>query len=33
MPESPANLEIDVLEIEGGSGELGFEDAAAGSDT
>ena len=28
VPESPANLEI-----EGGSDELGFEDAAAGSDT
>ena len=33
VPESPGNLEIDVLEIEGGSDELGFEDAAVGSDT
>ena len=31
--ESPGNLEIDALEIGGGSDELGFEDAAAGSDT
>ena len=33
VPESPANLEIDALEIRGGSNELGFEDATAGSDT
>ena len=33
VPESLANLEIDALEIGGGSNELGFEDAAAGSDT
>ena len=34
VPESPANLEIGSLEIlGGGSDELGFEDAAAGSDT
>ena len=33
VPESPRNLEIDALEIGGGSDELGFEDAAAGSDT
>ena len=33
MPKSPGNLEIDALEIGGGSDELGFEDAAAGSDT
>ena len=33
VPESPANLEIDALEIRGGNDELGFEDAAAGSDT
>ena len=33
VPESPANLEIDALEIGGGSDELGFEDVAAGSDT
>ena len=33
VPESPGNLEIDALEIGGGSDELGFEDAAAGSDT
>ena len=32
VPESPTNLEIDALEIGGGSDELGFEDAAAGSD-
>ena len=32
VPESPANLEIDTLEIGGGSNELGFEDTAAGSD-
>ena len=31
--ESPANLEIDALEIGGGSDELGFKDIAAGSDT
>ena len=31
--ESPKNLEIDALEIGGGSDELGFEDTAAGSDT
>ena len=31
--ESPGNLEIDALEIGGGSDELGFEDAAAGSNT
>ena len=31
--ESPGNLEIDALEIGGGSDELGFSDAAAGSDT
>ena len=31
--ESPANLEIDALEIGGGSDELGFEDAVAGSNT
>ena len=33
VPESPGNLEIDALEIGGGSDELGFENAAAGSDT
>ena len=33
VPESPGNLEIDALEIEGGSDELGFEDTAAGYDT
>ena len=33
VPESPGNLEIDALEIGGGSDELGFEDTAAGSDT
>ena len=33
MLESLANLEIDALEIGGGSDELGFEDAVAGSDT
>ena len=33
VPESPANLEIGSLEIGGGSDELGFSDAAAGSDT
>ena len=33
LPKSPANLEIDSLEIGGGSDELGFEDAAASSDT
>ena len=31
--KSPANLEIDALEIEGGSDELGFEDTTAGSET
>ena len=33
VPKSPTNLEIDSLEIGGGSDELGFEDAAVGSDT
>ena len=33
VPESPGNLEIDALEIGGGSDDLSFEDAAAGSDT
>ena len=33
VPESPANLEIDALEIGGGSDELGFEESTAGSDT
>ena len=33
VPESPGNLEIDALEIGGGSDELGFEDTAVGSDT
>ena len=33
VPESPGNLEIDTLEIGGGSDELGFEDIVAGSDT
>ena len=33
VPESPGNLEIDALEIGGGSDELGFSDVAAGSDT
>ena len=33
VPESPGNLEIDALETRGGSDELGFEDAVAGSDT
>ena len=33
VPKSPANLEIDALEIGGGSDELGFDDAVAGSDT
>ena len=33
VPKSPTNLEIDALEIGGGSDELGFEDAVAGSDT
>ena len=31
--ESPGNLEIDALEIGGGSDELGFEDTTVGSDT
>ena len=31
--ESPGSLEIDTLEIGGGSDELGFEDTAAGFDT
>ena len=31
--ESPENLEIDALEIGGGSDELGFENTAAGFDT
>ena len=33
VPESPANLEIDALEIGGGSDELGFEDVVVGFDT
>ena len=33
VPESLANLEIDAVEIGDGSDELGFEDAATGSDT
>ena len=33
VPESLGNLEIDALEIGGGSDELGFEDAATGFDT
>ena len=33
VQESPKNLEINALEIGGGSDELGFEDAAAGSNT
>ena len=33
VPESLANLEIDALEIGGGSDELGFEDTVVGSDT
>ena len=33
VPESLGNLESDALEIGGGSDELGFEDAVAGSDT
>ena len=33
VPKSPRNLEIDALEIGGGSDELGFSDAAASSDT
>ena len=33
VPESPTNLEIDVLEIGGGSDDLGFLDAVAGSNT
>ena len=33
VPESPGNLEINALEIGGGSDELGFEDTAVGSDT
>ena len=33
VPESPGNLEIGFLEVGGGSDELGFEDAVAGSDT
>ena len=33
VPESPTNLEIDALEIGGGSDELGFKDVVAGSDT
>ena len=33
VPESPGNLEINALEIGGGSDELGFEDATASSDT
>ena len=32
VPESPTNLEIDALEIGGGSDELGFSDAGASSD-
>ena len=31
--ESPTNLEIDALEIGGGSDELGFLDVVASSDT
>ena len=33
VPESPTNLEINALEIGGGSDELGFSNAGAGSDT
>ena len=33
VPESPGNLKSNALEIGGGSDELGFEDAVAGSDT
>ena len=33
MTESPTNLDIDALEIGGGSDELGFSDAVASSDT
>ena len=33
VPKSFGNLEIDALEIGGGSDELGFKDAVAGSDT
>ena len=33
VPESHGNLEIDALEIGGGSDELGFEDTTASSDT
>ena len=33
VPESPANLEIDALEIRGGNDELGFEDGATRFDT
>ena len=33
VSESPTNLEIDALEIGGGSDELGFSDAVAGSNT
>ena len=33
VPKSLGNLEIDALEIGSGSDELGFEDAAVGSDT
>ena len=33
VPESPINLEINALEIGGGSDELGFKDAVANSDT
>ena len=33
VPESPTNLEIDALEIGGGSDELGFSDVVVGFDT
>ena len=33
VQESPGNLEINALEIGGGSDELGFEDAAASPNT
>ena len=33
VPESLTNLEIDALEIEGGSDELGFSDVDASFDT
>ena len=33
VPKSPTNLEINALDIGGGSDKLGFSDAVGGSDT